>query len=165
MCMSLLANQALAWPYGQGQVKAKSIYIYTRSYCRKGSAALRPLSCIITGGPAPILRSVIEVKPKTWRIFRQNDAISMTTLTLTRLNSEPTAVFTPPPWFLQKSFADNIFLVILNRFLKFFPRYKFSTFDYLDKDMQVVRVILARERRQTNLKPQEMWEKTRIYKG
>jgi hypothetical protein len=23
-----------------------------------------------------------EVKPKTWRIFRQNDAISMTTLTL-----------------------------------------------------------------------------------
>ena len=86
-----------------------------------------------------------------------------TRLPLTRLNSEPTAVFTPP-WFLQKSFADNIFLVILNRFLKFF-RYKFSTFDYLDKDMQVVRVILARERRQTILKPQEMWEKTRIYKG
>jgi hypothetical protein len=43
---------------------------------------LEPLSCIITGGPAPILRSVNEVKPKTWRIFRQNDAISMTTLTL-----------------------------------------------------------------------------------
>ena len=38
-----------------------------------------PLSCIITGGPAPILRSVNQVKPKTWRIFRQNDAISMTT--------------------------------------------------------------------------------------
>jgi hypothetical protein len=37
------------------------------------------LSCIITGGPAPILRSVNQVKPKTWRIFRQNDAISMTT--------------------------------------------------------------------------------------
>jgi hypothetical protein len=61
---------------------------------------------------------------------------------------------------LQKSFADIIVLVVLNRFLTFF-RYKFSTFDYLpDKDMQVVRVILARERRQTNLKPQEMWEKT-----
>ena len=54
--------------------------------------------------------------------------------------------------------------MVLNRFLKFF-RYKFSTFDYLDKDMQVVRVILARERRQTNLKPQEMWEKTRLEYG
>jgi hypothetical protein len=31
--------------------------------------------------------------------------------------------------------------------------------------MQVVRVILARERRQTNLKPQEMWEKTRFEYG
>jgi hypothetical protein len=29
--------------------------------------------------------------------------------------------------------------------------------------MQVVRVIRARERRQTNLKPQEMWEKTWIW--
>jgi hypothetical protein len=28
-----------------------------------------------------------------------------------------------------------------------------------------VRVILARERRQTNLKPQEMWEKTRLEYG
>jgi hypothetical protein len=65
---------------------------------------------------------------------------------------------------LQKSFADIIVLVVLNRFLKFF-RYKFSTFDYLDKDMQVVRVILARERRQTNLKPQEMWKKTRFEYG
>jgi hypothetical protein len=60
---------------------------------------------------------------------------------------------------LQKRFADIIVLVVLNRFLKFFL-YKYSTFDYLDKDMQVVRVIRARERRQTNLKPQEMWEKT-----
>ena len=31
--------------------------------------------------------------------------------------------------------------------------------------MQVVRVILAHERRQTNLKPQEMWEKTRLEYG
>jgi hypothetical protein len=38
-----------------------------------------PLSCIITGGPAPILRSVNEVKPKTWRILTFADAISMTT--------------------------------------------------------------------------------------
>jgi hypothetical protein len=41
-----------------------------------------PLSCIITGGPAPILRSVNKVSPKTWRILSENDAISMTTLTL-----------------------------------------------------------------------------------
>jgi hypothetical protein len=68
------------------------------------------------------------------------------------------------PLVFEKSFADNIVLVILNRFLNFF-RYKFSTFDYLDKDMQVVRVILVRERRQTNLKPQEMWEKTRFECG
>ena len=38
-----------------------------------------PLSCIITGGPAPILRSVIEVKPKKWWILMFADAISMTT--------------------------------------------------------------------------------------
>ena len=38
-----------------------------------------PLSCIITGGPAPILRSVNEVSPKKWRILSENDAISMTT--------------------------------------------------------------------------------------
>jgi hypothetical protein len=38
-----------------------------------------PLSCIITGGPAPILRSVNEVSPKKWRILMKNDAISMTT--------------------------------------------------------------------------------------
>jgi hypothetical protein len=68
------------------------------------------------------------------------------------------------PLVFAKSFADIIVLVVLNRFLKIF-RYKFSTFDYLDKDMQVVRVILARERRQTNLKPQEMWEKTRLEYG
>jgi hypothetical protein len=38
------------------------------------------LSCIITGGgPAPILRSVNEVSANTWRIFMQNDAISMPT--------------------------------------------------------------------------------------
>ena len=42
----------------------------------------KPLSCIITGGPAPILRSVNEVSAKTWRILMKNDAISMTTLTL-----------------------------------------------------------------------------------
>jgi hypothetical protein len=52
---------------------------------------------------------------------------------------------------LQKGFADNIVLVVLNRFLKFF-RYKFSAFDHLDKDMQVVRVILAHQRQQTNFK-------------
>jgi hypothetical protein len=39
--------------------------------------------------------------------------------------------------------------VVLNLFLKFF-RYKFSTFDHLDKE--IVRVILARERRQVNFK-------------
>ena len=63
------------------------------------------------------------------------------------------AVFTPP-WFLQKGFADNIgniVLVVLNRFFKFF-RYKCSTFDHLDKDIQVVRVILAHQRRQTNFR-------------
>ena len=38
-----------------------------------------PLSCIITGGPAPILRSVNKVSAKTWRILSENDAISMTT--------------------------------------------------------------------------------------
>jgi hypothetical protein len=38
-----------------------------------------PLSCIITAGPAPILRSVNEVKPKKWRILTFADAISMTT--------------------------------------------------------------------------------------
>ena len=31
--------------------------------------------------------------------------------------------------------------------------------------MQVVRVILVRKRRQTNLKPQEKWEKTRFEYG
>jgi hypothetical protein len=67
------------------------------------------------------------------------------------LNSEPTDVFPPPPpWFLQKCFADNTVLVVLNRFLKIFL-YKFSTFDHLDKDMQVVRVILAHQR-QANFK-------------
>ena len=40
---------------------------------------IESLSCIITGGPAPILRSVIEVSPKKWRILMKNDAISMTT--------------------------------------------------------------------------------------
>jgi hypothetical protein len=40
---------------------------------------LHSLSCIITGGPAPTLRSVNEVSPKKWRILMKNDAISMTT--------------------------------------------------------------------------------------
>ena len=31
--------------------------------------------------------------------------------------------------------------------------------------MHVVRVILAHERQQTNLKPQEMWEKTKLEYG
>ena len=39
----------------------------------------KTLSCIITGGPAPILRSVNEVKPKKWRILTFAHAISMTT--------------------------------------------------------------------------------------
>jgi hypothetical protein len=40
---------------------------------------LHSLSCIITGGRAPILRSVNEVSPKKWRILMKNYAISMTT--------------------------------------------------------------------------------------
>ena len=48
-------------------------------------------------------------------------------------------------------FIHPVVLVVLNSFLKCF-RDKFYTFDHLDKDMQVVRVILARERRQTNFK-------------
>ena len=38
------------------------------------------LNCIITGGPAPILPTVDEVSPKTWGIFMQIDATSMTIL-------------------------------------------------------------------------------------
>ena len=41
-----------------------------------------PLSCVISGGPAPILRLVNEVKPekaKKRRILTFADAISMTT--------------------------------------------------------------------------------------
>jgi hypothetical protein len=76
---------------------------------------------------------------------------------MTRLNSEPTAAFTHP-WFLQKSFADNIVLVVLNQFLNFF-RYKFSTFDHLGKDMQVVRLFSPIKDDKQILKPQEMWEK------
>jgi hypothetical protein len=36
--------------------------------------------------------------------------------------------FSHPTWFLQKRFADNIVVVVLNRFMKFF-RYKCSTFE------------------------------------
>jgi hypothetical protein len=43
------------------------------------TGVLIPLSCIITVGPAPILRSVNKVSAKTWRILSENDAISMTT--------------------------------------------------------------------------------------
>jgi hypothetical protein len=42
------------------------------------SCGYQLLSCIITGGPAPILRSVNEVKPKKWRILTFAHAISMT---------------------------------------------------------------------------------------
>jgi hypothetical protein len=90
-----------------------------------------------------------------WRHFHDN--------TYFRLNSEPTAVFTHP-WFLQKSFPDNIVLVVLNRFLNFF-RYKFSTFDHLDKDTQSYILFSTLKDDKQILKPQEMWEKTRLEYG
>jgi hypothetical protein len=50
-----------------------------------------------------------------------------------------------------------IVLVVLNLLFKFWDI--FTTFDHLVKDMQVVRVILARE---SQTKPREMWEKKYI---
>ena len=49
-------------------------------YFFENQGDVKALSCIITGGPAPILRSVNKVSAKTWRILSENDAISMTTV-------------------------------------------------------------------------------------
>ena len=62
---------------GETKALAKSKFINERG--RRSLCVFRSLSCIITGGPAPILRSVIEVKPKKWRILTFAHAISMTT--------------------------------------------------------------------------------------
>jgi hypothetical protein len=67
-----------------------------------------PLSCIITGGPAPTLRSVNNMKQKTWRILTFADAIPMTTrpkfphtqLPPTNRDLELPTTF-PPRWFCQ----------------------------------------------------------------
>jgi hypothetical protein len=66
-------------------------------------------------------------------------------LPLTRLNSEPATIFTPP-WFYQKMFAFRGFCSKISFF------YIFSTFDHLFKDLKVVHAILTRERQQTNMK-------------
>jgi hypothetical protein len=87
-----------------------------------------------------------------WRHFHDNTSEILMVVTTDQAQFWAHGRFhTPPPWFLQKRFADNIVLFVLNQFLNFF-RYKFSTFDHLDKDMQVVRVILAHQRRQANFK-------------
>ena len=135
-----------------------------RASCTSTIAMLRPLSCIITGGPDSILRSVNEVKPKTWRIFRQNDTISMTTgpqihgdCHSTGFNYEPATVFTHP-WFLQKIF--QIFEV--NQFLFCYFRHIFSMFDHLFKDVKDVHVILVRERQQRAIKTSQNVDKNEI---
>ena len=82
--------------------------------------ALKPLSYkVYYWRKCSTLFSGKKVSPKTWRIFMQIDAISMTAntlsswyLPLTRLISEPAEAFTPP-WFSIKNnrFSQGFFVL------------------------------------------------------
>ena len=88
-----------------------------------------------------------------WRLFHENWSENLMVATTGQAQFWAHDSF-HTPWFLKKILCLQIIvLIVLNILFKFWDIFSISV-DHLVKDMQVVRVILARE---SQTKRREMW--------